>query len=68
MSFRRENQRLANNRNGIELLERPQQQLDENRLHLNDLYRDRKIFLIHKTIKIKKAISNAGVSYLFENI
>ena len=65
MSFRRENQRLANNRNGIELLERPQQQLDGNRLLLNDLYRDRKIFLIKKTIKIKRVISNVGVSYLF---
>ena len=65
MSIRRENQRLANNRNGIELLERPQQQLDGNRLLLNDLYRDRKIFLIKKTIKIKRVISNVGVSYLF---
>ena len=66
MSFRRENQRLGSNRNGIELMERPQQQqLDENRLHLNDLHRDRKIFLIQKTLKIKRVISNVGVSKIY---
>ena len=54
-------------RNEIELLERPEidQQIDRNKSYWDGLHKKRNNFLKKKKEKIKKSISNIGVSCLF---
>ena len=54
-------------RNEIELSERPEihQEIVRNQFYLDDLHKNRNSFLKRKKGKIKKSISNIGVSCLF---